>query len=1132
MSMRLTSKHAPIVVVVVATVVGFLAGGVGRAVAATGPWWHVAMVSAPPGAMSSQATVDVVVANVGDAATPGTYMENVTEARNGESKHLVTVTDRLPTGVSPVEAHIEGGGTAFGVRSEHEAEVELGHSLCSVSKSRSMVTCTYVPPARAYEQILVSIGVKIQAGSGTAVNEVSVSGGGASTVMARHRLMLERSPSYGVQWYELTPEEEGGAPSTQAGKHPFQLTTTLMLNAKTATVEREGGASGLEVEPVALTKDMRFNLPPGLVGNPTPLPQCSLHVFLAQFSGNTEANLCPDQTVVGVAVPLLSAFGGHGPYPTLEPMYSLEPSVGEPARFGFGTPVGPVTLDTSVRTGGDYGVVVSSSNIISDVPFLGGVFTFWGVPADSRHDNSRGLTCLEAVAPQETGGPEQACPAHEKPKPFLIMPTSCTGPLQSSVQADSWSAIGRWSEPLVYSSQNGLGEPLAQVGCNRLNFEPSINVTPDGTQGSTPTGLGVDVHVAQDASLNPSGLAESTVKDTTVTLPAGVALNPAGADGLLSCGLGEIGLENAGEQTCPEAAKVGTLEIRTPLLPDPLVGSAYLAAQEANPFGSLLALYIVARDPRSGVLVKLAGEVKPDPVSGQLVSTFKETPQLPFEDLKLHFFGGSRGPLSTPALCDSYDATASIAPWSGNSPAQVVSPPFLITSGPDGARASCQTPLPFKPELTTGSVNLQAGAFTPFSTTVSREDGQQNLQAISLRMPPGVSGLLAGVELCREPQADEGTCGPGSLVGETTVSVGLGGNPFSVSGGRVYITGPYEGAPFGLSIVNPAKAGPFDLEHTRLNHPACDCVVVRAKIEVDPTSAQLTITSDSGGPHAIPTILEGIPLEIKHVNVTINRPDFTFNPTNCEPMKITGGLYSVEHATSSLAIPFQVTNCATLAFKPHLKVFTTGHTTRANGASLHVRLSYPKAPFGSQTNISKVKVSLPRQLPSRLSTLQRACADSTFNQNPATCPPASRVGTANATTPLLPVPLNGPAYFVSHGGRKFPELILVLTGYGVTVELHGETFISKTGITTSTFNTIPDVPVGTFELNLPQGRYSALAANGKLCGKQLKMPTTFTAQNGLTIHKPTPITVTGCPKPHKTSPHTRHRHQGAARAKR
>jgi hypothetical protein len=1109
---RPIKKHALLTVVIAMLV--WLLGVSGQALAA-GPWWHVSVVSAPAAPDSTEARVDLDIANVGDLATPGTVSENTAEGLKGESKHFVRIVDTLPAGVTPTKAQLTGGGTDFGLSREYEIEEALKRNLCSISGQT--VSCEYATPVRAYEQIVLMITVKVgsQPGAGRGVNEASVSGGGAPTVHSLHEVALEGPVSYGVQSYEMTPEEDGGLATTQAGSHPFQLTTTLMLNTQTTLVTKNFGKNGpyLEIEPPALTKDLRFNLPPGLVGNPTPLPKCSLYVFTKSV-GDELAPQCPEDTVVGVAAPLVTnphVSGGGDMYMRFSPLISLEPSVGEPARFAFNTLRGPVFLDTSVRTGEGYGVVVSVHDVLSNTPFIGSVVTFWGVPADARHDNSRGKECLNNTAPQETksgpAGPEPSCPAGAKEQPFLVMPTSCTGPLQTSVEADSWSTIGQFTEPFSYKFQNSVGEEYGQDGCNKLNFEPSpsISVAPDGQQASTPTGLTVDVHVPQEASLNPSGLAEPSVKDTMVTLPAGVALNPAGADGLQACGLGEIGLQSPAEQSCPEAAKVGTVEIKTPLLPNPLVGAAYLAQQNANPFGSLLALYIVAKDPISGVLVKLAGEVKPDLLTGQLTSTFKETPQLPFEDLKLHFFGGSRAPLGTPALCGSYTTSASIAPWSGKDPVQASSE-FLITSGPN--HTPCSNPLSFSPSLTTGALNLQAGAFTPFTTTMSRQDGQQALQGIQLHMPPGLSGLLTGVKLCGEAEGNAGMCGPESLIGETTVSVGLGGNPYSVKGGRVYITGPYEGAPFGLSIVNPAKAGPFDLEQ----NTACDCVVVRAKIEVDPHTAALTITTDNTGLYKIPTILAGIPLQIQHVNVIISRERFTFNPTNCNPMAITGSLSSTQGVSKALSVPFQVTNCATLAFKPQFKVSTAGKTSRANGASLHVKLTYPKAPFGSQANIRSVKVDLPKQLPSRLTTLQKACPAATFEANPAGCPAASIVGHARAITPLIPVPLEGPAYFVSHGGQAFPSLIVVLQGYGVTLDLVGTTFISKAGITSSTFKTVPDAPVGSFELTLPQGKFSALAANGNLCKSKLAMPTAFTAQNGLVIHQSTKIAVTGCPK--------------------
>jgi hypothetical protein len=1003
--------------------------------------------------------VIVTATNLGDAAVHGSGIP-------------VTIADKLPAGLEATAISGFTGGTGESRRGEVKCTQPAG-------------PCAWAgpEPLPPYEQIEVRIAVKQTATvEPDEPNEVTIAGGDAPPASLKRPLTVSSAPTaFGVENYELTSENEGGSPDDQAGSHPFQLTSTIMLdqNAEPSM-------------PPALPKDVSVKLPPGLVGNPTPFPQCTNAEFTAIENAK---NRCPASTVLGVAsVTAETVTIGLVTHPV--PIFNLVPSVGEPARFGFEILGNPVILDTSVRTGEDYGVTVTSHNITEAAGFMDLRTTFWGVPNDPRHDQSRGWNCVGGGLWANEASCTAPASGQRLPAPFVTLPTSCTGPWVTKVEADSWA------QPDVLVSTLPDEPEASLAGCNHLSFSPSISVAPDGQAGSTPTGLTVGVHVPQEVSLNPKGLAEADVKDTAVALPAGMALNPAAADGLEACSEAQAALENDSPSACPEASKVGTVEIRSPLLPNALTGAVYLAAQDANPFGSLVAMYIVAEDPVSGTLIKVAGEVRPDPVTGQLVATFDNTPQLPFEDLNLNFFGGSRAPLSTPALCGGYTTTAVIAPWSGNAAAEPSSE-FKITSGPGGS--ACGNPLPFGPSLTAGTTSIQAGGYSPFSMTVSREDGQQNVGAIQLHMPPGLSGLLTGVELCPEAQADAGSCGPGSLIGETTVSVGLGGDPFSVTGGKVYITGPYEGAPFGLSVVVPAKAGPYNL----------GTVVVRGRIEVDPITSALTITTDTTGPYAIPHILDGIPLQIKHVNFITTRPGFTFNPTNCDPMVITGSISSVEGSSSPVSVPFQVTNCAVLGFKPGFSASTSGKTSRADGASLKVKLTYPKTPFGSQANIKSVKVDLPKQLPSRLTTLQKACTAAQFQANPAGCPAASMVGHAKATTPLIPVPLEGPAYFVSYGGAKFPELVVVLQGYGVTLDLHGETFISKAGITSSTFRTIPDAPVGSFELTLPQGKYSALAANGNLCASKLTIPTAFTAQNGATLKQSTPVTAAGCAK-HKT----------------
>jgi hypothetical protein len=1066
-------------------------------------WWGLTAASMPTDlAPGGEDRISVMAEDLGDQGVSST----------------VVLRDKLPAGLTAQSVTLDLG--VGGVANEF-----LGAFLCNVQPSE--VTCTVTEEAlalfretnfkleRPYSDIEAWIDVKVaETAKSGEMNDVSISGGGAPAVSVQRPVTVSTQPTpFGVEQYELHPENADGSIDTQAGSHPFQLTTINNLN------------QGSNAPPEAV-KDLRFNLPPGVVGNPTPFPQCPM----AKFSViSTEGeNLCPDNTVVGVASVTIKFLDGE-PFVVTVPLFSLVPSVGEPARFGFVAKNVPVFLDTSVRTGSDYGVTVTVPDITELTGFIASRVTFWGVPGDPRHDAVRGWNCLDPIE----SSPPCLPLAEASPPPLLSLPTACDGPVRTDLETDSWQNRGVFLAPFEYTLQEGLGRTLEMDGCNRLPFAPSIGVAADGQAASTPTGLSVKIHVSQESQLNSEGLAEGEVRDTTVTLPEGVALNPAAADGLQACSEEEIGYL-PGESSpgklrftpdlpssfCPESSKVGTVEIKTPLLPNPLTGAVYLAAQDQNPFGSLLALYIVAQDPVSGTLVKLPGEVVANPVTGQLVSTFENTPQLPFEELELHFFGGDRAPLSTPARCGTYTTEASFTPWSSSTPVESSSS-FEVTSGPNGGPCPGAT-LPFNPSLTAGTTSIQAGGFSPFTMTVSREDGEQNIQQIQLHMPAGLSGLLAGVELCGEAQADAGTCGSGSQIGETTVSVGLGGDPYSVTGGKVYITGPYEGAPFGVSVVVPAKAGPYNL----------GLVVVRGTIAVNPVTAALTVTTNSQAQgYAIPHILDGIPLQIKHVNFVTTRPGFTFNPTNCDPMGVTGSIASVEGSSSAVSVPFQVTNCATLAFKPGLKVSTSGKTSRANGASLNVKLAYPKAPFGSQANIKSVKVDLPKQLPSRLTTLQKACPAKTFEGNPSACPAASIVGHATAITPLIPVPLTGPAYFVSYGGAKFPELVIVLQGYGVTLDLHGETFISKAGITSSTFHTIPDAPVGSFELTLPEGKYSALAANGNLCKSKLAMPTAFTAQNGAEIHESTPIGVTGCAKVKKKGKKASKRHKGKPHGK-
>jgi hypothetical protein len=1020
---------------------------------------------------------------------------------------------------------------------------------------------------------------------------------------------------FGLQKFAISARNQDGTPDAQAGSHPYALTNTFVLKTPS-----QGDL-----------RDVKLELPPGFVGDPNATPKCSYQAFIkvSQILVNGKENNvseCSNETAVGVSTTYDTEIGSTNFVATTDPVYNLVPPAGVAAEFGF-IVAGktPVFVDTSVRTGTDYGLTTNVSEISQAILIAASKVTIWGVPADPAHNDIRGA-CLDTNlldAERYYGGPNEEppfdqpdeegpqglaegedevegpirfsrsgnppavsygdCPTQAPQVPLLTNPTSCGVSRTGTLSVDSWEEPGKF-----HSKTASLPE---LSGCEKLDFSPTLTVKPDLPDASTSSGLTVNVKVPQETTKNPVGLAEADVRNTTVMLPPGVALNPAGANGLEACSAdsgalatdqlgsagdgigfkgfeasksepgtnlptfssalpGDIAAKNAvstgaleeredvlqpGLNFCSNASEIGTVRIKTPLLEGELTGKAYLAAQEANPFGSLMAMYVVAEEPAAGVVVKLPGEVSLCKAAGeviagqtcqalgQVVTTLLNTPQLPFEEFEAHFFGGEKAPLTTPAYCGTYTTQTSFVPWSGE-PAADPSAPFTLTNGPGGG--ACPSSLPFSPSLTGGGLNVNAGAFSPFTLTMNRSDGEQNIQSVEAHLPPGLSGILSNVELCPEPQANLGECGSNSLIGETTVSVGVGGDPYTVNGGKFYLTGPYNGtsgctvgtsgcAPFGITFTVPAKAGPFDLAHTKSFSPACDCILVRAKIEVNPITTALTITSNPPGtPGSIPTSIEGIPLEIQKINATTTRGNFQFNPTNCNKMEVSGTIHSSEGGTDSIGVPFQVTNCQALKFTPKFSVSTSGKTSKAGGASLTAKLSEPNEAQGSQANIAKVKVELPKQLPSRLTTLQKACTNAQFEANPAGCPSESKIGYATVHTPLLPVPLTGPAIFVSHGGEAFPSLTMVLQGYGVTVDLVGTTFISKAGVTSTTFKTVPDVPFSTFELTLPEGKYSALAANGNLCSDagKLKMPTEFIGQNGAPLTETTAISVAGCAK--------------------
>ncbi|MGA9285683.1 MAG: hypothetical protein WBV85_09595 [Solirubrobacteraceae bacterium] len=1043
---------------VVAVAIAALFAGQSLAASGAAPGWGVTPATYPSHiAPGSKGYILIPVYNIGAAPSSG----------------AVTVTDRLPAGLTAIEAGYSRGGRLFW-------NCQLGAVVTCVNNP-SVITS--IPPGEPdYLDVVVEAAANV---SGEAENEITVSGGGALAPTATTNTIdfESKQPGFGLQSLDGWFSNPDGTLDTQAGSHPYSLNISFFLNNE-------------EVAPIGEARDVTVDLPPGLIGNPQVLPRCTR----AQFN----VNHCPPETQVGMnvanlvigptAVPISE---GGGEFLRAElPVYNLVPPPGVPSElgfsfFGFGT-----RLATIVRSGSDYGLRNNVKNIIQLAISYNSI-TIWGSPGDPSHDYQRcgyvQSAGANACEPVNTGG-----------QPFLTLPTSCRGPELFSAVADSWAPLGTLNGgigELSFRSHGNSGLPEGLSGCDHLAFTPSIGVAPDTTNADTPAGATVDVKVLQDGLTDPQGLAMSNIKNTTVTLPEGMVINPGQAAGLAACQQEQSAVGTEAAPSCPSASKVGTDQIETPLLAHKLEGDVYVL--QSNPPN--LKLLVAASG--EGVNLKLVGNVHLDETTGRIVTTFTETPELPFTDFKLSFSGGAQAALATPLRCGSYTTSSDFTPWTTPDVEDAFpTSEFLITHGTGGSACAGPT-LPFNPSLTAGSTTDQAGGFTNFSLLLTREDGQQRIGTLQFKTPQGLLGMISKVPLCPEPQAAEGTCSSASQIGHTVVEAGPGPYPLVVPQpgqppAPIYLTGGYKGAPYGLSIVVPLVVGPFTLRTQ----------VVRARIEVDPITTQLTVTTDP-----LPSIIDGIPADLRAINAVIDKPGFMFNPTGCEPGSFSGTATSSEGASVPIGSHFQMGSCRSLTFKPNFKVSTSGKTSRKDGASLDAKILYPTGELGdnqasSQSNVKAVKVDLPKQLPSRLTTLQKACPSATFEANPASCPEDSRVGSATAITPVLPVTLTGPAYFVSYGGAKFPELVVVLQGYGVTVFLHGETFISKAGITSSTFRNVPDVPITSFELKLPEGPFSALAANGNLCATKLKMPTAFTGQNGAVLKQSTPISVTGCVK--------------------
>jgi len=823
-------------------------------------------------------------------------------------------------------------------------------------------------------------------------------------------------------------------------------------------------------------RDVVVKLPAGFVGIARDVPQCPVETF--------RVINCPADTQIGTGT--VRATG----YPHLRAeVYDLATSPNQAAVLGLQVHglgnLGQALISASAHAADGYAVTLS----VPETPRPFGVWllssslTVWGVPADPSHDALR--ACRQTFGDGEPN--EYGCASDAPRLAFLENPTDCsTAPVTSL-------SVNTYQEPDVFATRSFAAPNPTE--CQTVPFAPTISLAPrpeeypgsDSTQAGAPTGLAVDLSVPQNE--DPSGQGTSELKSAVVILPRGMVISPSvAANGLQACSDAEFGAGLDTPAQCPPASQIATSEVLTPLLSGPLDGKVYLGQPLSTDPTSGQMFRLFQEFQGFGLDIKIQGSAVADPATGQLTATFANLPELPFQDFKLHFNGGPNAVLVNPPTCGANTTTTQLAPYSNST--QPATPSSTFATSFDGNGAPCPTVLPFVPSSSIATASSQGGALSPLSVTFARADETQPLGQITAHLPPGLLGNVSAVALCDPADAAAGTCPVASRVGVESATSGAGSDPLTVPG-TIYLARGTGGYPFAISVVVPAIAGPYNLGN----------VVVLVNLQVNSDGS---ITAVSG---PLPSILDGIPLDIRSVTMTIDRPGFTFNPTNCGPLSMGGTATSLSDSVAPISAPFQASGCGSLPFAPSLTVATQGSTSKANGASLTVRI----AQKAGEADIHSVHVELPRQLPSRLTTLQKACTEAEFASNPAGCPAGSVVGTATAITPTLSTPMTGPAFLVSHGRAAFPDLEIVLQGEGVTVVLDGATDI-KHGITSSTFASAPDVPLSGFELTLPQGPYSLLAANATLCTSKLLIPTTIVGWSGLMVKQSTRIAVSGCPK--------------------
>jgi hypothetical protein len=912
-------------------------------------------------------------------------------------------------------------------------------------------------------------------------------------------------PSLAQAEFNLVPgsvsgvaETQNGTLATQAGSHPFAYTVNFALNAL-PNDKVEGG------EP----RDIIVNLPPGLSGDPFAVPRCTRQQFEGVFAK------CPTDTQVGV---LRATIPGLGQ--SRLPLFNLAPPPGAAAQLGAAAVNLNVLENASVLTEEGYGLSIGTFNIPTGVSAVSE--TVWGVPAESAHDAERGLDALSGGPPVESTAPKLA---------FLTLPAECESPPVITVKADSKLNPGVFVEQSAQALDAG-GNPAALSGCDGVPFSPGVSATPTTKLAENPSGLDFELKLPNQGLTSPGGIAETQPRKTVVTLPEGVTVNPSLAEGIGVCTEAQYRAEQIDTPTgqgCPEASKLGSVVAKSPLLDEPIEGALYLAAPYENPFNTLTALYMIARAPERGVLVKQAGRVDLDPSTGQITTTFDHLPPVAYSSFKLHFREGARAPLVTPPACGTYQTVSKLTPFSSSQPKEVISN-LTVERGPEGGACPGGGLPPFRPGLIAGSINNAAGRFSPFNVRLFRTDAEQEFTRFSIKLPPGVSGKLAGIPFCPESgialaksrtgvhggqeELEHPSCPAASEIGHSLAGAGVG-QVLAYAPGKLYLAGPYHGSAISLVAITAAKVGPFDLGN----------VVIRQAFKVDPETGEVFL--DATGSDAIPHIIKGVPVHARDIRAYTDRPDFVINPTNCTRTStastlLGSGLDFASEADDrpvTVSTPYQAADCAALPFKPRLSLKLKGGTKRGSHPALTAALNMNGI---GEAGIHRTEVVLPKSEFIENAHFNTICTRVQFKQGAhpgEQCPAGSVYGKAVIRTPLLSEPLEGPV-FLRSSEHQLPDVVAAVHNGQIDITLDGHVDSVK-GRLRTTFEATPDAPVGSAVISLLGGKKGLFVNSTNLCKATHKAEANFVGQNGKRAELKPVVKPTGCkgsarkPKSHK-----------------